>query len=151
MDVNALSVLSSYSYQNVPARTGNSDQASGQALGTSFAPGASTSTQTPPLVTPVDRLDATQADRAERPEPSAASGNGADSQALAGAFLGSHSSALSPASDSLPASAAALAPATAEALARYAYDQSRNPDSTAHLFSDASSQLPMAQGLNLLA
>ena len=149
--MNALSVLSAHSYQSVLSRSGNAGQAPGQASGTSFSPGASTSTQTPPLITPVDRLDATQADRTEQPAPSAAAGRGTDSQALAGAFLGSHSSALPPASDSLPASAAALSPATAEAVARYAYDQSRNPDSTSHLFNDASSQLSMAQGLNLLA
>jgi hypothetical protein len=54
-------------------------------------------------------------------------------------------------SDGLPMSAMVLAPASTEAMVRYAYDQSQNPAKSAQQTSPSTQQGLLVPGLNLLA
>jgi hypothetical protein len=149
MDVNALGAINSYVYQGALSQSGNADQALAQALAAGQSLTADKSSGGPAKVGPVDPLEAARGDKAQQPASASTSiptWNAQGPQALAGTLFGSSSSALLSASDSLPASAASLAPGNTEALVRYAYDQSRNPDAAA-----SSAQSTLGTGLNLLA
>ncbi len=117
MDVNGLGALSAYAYQTTLDRTGSRSQALGQAMTLGQAQAAETSDLLA-SVGPVDALAALPA-------------------------LGGPP-ALFPGTDNLPVSAAALAPSATQALVRYAYDQSQNPDR-------ALQQAQLGTGLDFLA
>jgi hypothetical protein len=149
MDVNGIGALSAYAYQTTLNQTGSSSQALSQAMTVGQAQAAETSG----LLASVGPVDPLAALGGGTTGPglaglayasSAASGHGPDAIQAVLAALGGGSSALFTGSDSLPVSAAALSPSTTQALVRYAYDQSQNPDK-------ALQQAQLGTGLNFLA
>jgi len=149
MDVNALGAFGSYAYQSILSQTGNANQAYSQALSAGSSQAASRTFQAPPRVDPVDAMAALDGGTPDQASTASANAPAMPSapQALLNAFLGSNTSAFS-ASDSLPSSALALSPANSEALIRYAYDQSQNPNAVSQV---SSSTQPPTASLNLLA
>ena len=81
----------------------------------------------------------------------ATTGNGTAAVQSMLASMSSSSSVLFASSDKSPLSAAALNPGAAEALARYAYDQSADPKTGAQLAAAAAKQALQSTGLDLLA
>lgn len=177
MDVSGIGALSSYTYQSTLTQTGSTGQALAQAMAASqsevanatsllsgagsmdslFAlAGASGSQALGPLATLA--YGASGASGAPGASPSPGEGPTAVQNiqamlaSLAGGSPGLFSSASTPSSsDSLPVSAAALSPATTEALVRYAYDQSQNPTNTAAQAAASGQRTQQSSGLNLLA
>ena len=156
MDVNAVGALSAYTYQTALTQTGSASQALTQAL----ASGQSQAAQTGALLASAGSLDPasllaggsnSQALTSLAFAASAASGNGPEAIQAMLASLGGGTSGLLPTADSLPVSAAALTPGATQALIRYAYDQSQDPQTAEQLAISAGQQALMSQGLNLLA
>jgi hypothetical protein len=160
MDINAMSALTAYSYQNTLAQTGSRSQAVVQALATSQAQVAQMGSMFTSAQSAADPLAAL-----------ASLAGGASSQALMGLSYGTQASAgngtsavqsllsslnggvsaLLPSSSGFPASAAFLSASTTAALARYAYDQSQNPSSFATQAASSGQQSLLASGWNMLA
>jgi hypothetical protein len=156
MDVNAVGALSAYTYQTALTQTGSASQALTQAL----ASGQSQAAQTGALLASAGSLDpasllaggsSSQALTSLAYSASAASGNGPEAIQAMLASLGGGTSGLLPTADSLPVSAAALTPGATQALVRYAYDQSQDPQTAEQLAITAGQQALLSQGLNLLA
>ena len=155
MDVNAVGALGAYAYQTTLAQGGSASQALTQAL----AAGQSQAAQTGALLASAGSLDSTsllaggsnsQALTSLAYSASAASGNGPEAIQAMLASLGGGTSGLLPTADSLPVSAAALTPGATEALVRYAYDQSSNPQAAEQQAIAAGQQALLSTGLNLL-
>jgi hypothetical protein len=153
MNVNAIGALGSYAYQSALSQTGDTSKAMSQGLAmvqsqvadarSLFSNGGS-----------VDPL-AALAGSAGQPALSSliygaspTSGNGSSVQDLLASVSGQGSP--SPTVSALPWSVAMLTPASAQALVRYAYDQSQNPSHTAAQAAAAGQQSLLASGLNLL-
>ena len=156
MDVNVAGALSAYTYQSTLAQTGSASQALTQGL----AAGQAQVAQANALLASAGSLDATtalaggsgiQALASLAYSASAASGNGPEALQAMLASLGGGTSAFSATSDSVPMSTAVLSPSTAEALVRYAYDQSQNPKHAEQLAITAGQQALLTSGLNLTA
>jgi hypothetical protein len=166
MNVNATGALSSYTYQSTLAQTGSASQALSQALAAS----QSQVDQASSIFGSTGQGDALSALAASSGLSalssltySAASASGSSSDALQ-ALLGSSSStsslsSLFDTSGGQSMSVAMLSPSSAEALVRYAYDQSNNKSSsTAPATTPTITQLIasgqqtlLSSGLNLLA
>ncbi|NWJ41611.1 MAG: hypothetical protein HXX12_11640 [Geothrix sp.] len=156
MSVNAISALSSYAYQSALSQTGSSSQAMSQGLAMVQSQVAeasslfSNSGATDPLAA-LSGSSSLPALSSLTYSASAASGNGSSAvQDLLSSLSGSQGSAPS-AVTALPWSVALLSPSSAQALVRYAYDQSQNPSHTAAQAAAAGQQTLLASGLNLLA
>jgi len=156
MDVNASAALSSYAYQTTLARTGSASRALSQALASNQSQAADTSA----LLASAGSFDAlaplagganSQALVGLAYGASAAAGNGPEAVQALLASLGGGSSVFTPDSDNLPVSAAALTSSSSLALARYAYDQSQNPEADTKAAVSAARQSILSSGLNLLA
>jgi hypothetical protein len=156
MDMSVTGALSAYAYQSTLTQTGSTSQALTQALASSQSQVADARTLLA-SAGPVDPLAALagsangQALTALVDAASASSGDSPGSVQAMLASLGGGTSALIPTSDGLPVSAVMLSPSTTEALVRYAYDQSQNPDSLANKTDLLGQQALLASGLNLLA
>lgn len=155
MDMNGIGALSAYTYQSSLAQTGNSKQALAQALTAVQSQVASTATLLGGSGT-MDPLAAAVGASGSQSLTSliytTAASTGAGSSALQAMLssMGNSTSALFAPSDALPSSAALLAPKAAAALARYAYDQSQNPDALAKQTATLAQQYLQSSGLNLL-
>ncbi|GLH74309.1 hypothetical protein GETHLI_28110 [Geothrix limicola] len=131
MNVNAMGALSAYTYQSALTQTGSTNQALSQALAASQAQVNDLNSlfSSDGAIDPLASLSGASAlqDMSTLTySAAAASGNGSTAlQALVNA-QGSNLGSLFSSSDSLSVSEAVLSPSTAEALARYAYDQSQN-------------------------
>ena len=172
MSVSPISALSSYAYQSTLGQTGSSSQAMSKGLSMVQAQVAEASTlfsnagSTDPLAAFDDIVRyqvefynlAALAGSSSRAalasltySASTSTGNGSSAvQDLLSSLSGNQeagSSAVSP----LPWSVAMLSPSSAQALVRYAYDQSQNPNRTAAQAAAAGQQSLLASGLNLLA
>lgn len=156
MDINAMSALTAYSYQNTLAQTGSA----GQALTRALAIGQAQVGQMASLFSggsPSDPLaslagaSAQQALAAYAYDSAASSGNGASAAPSLLATMNSGSSSLWATTNSMPLSTALLAPSTTAALARYAYDQSQNQTESAAQAAASGQQSLIASGWNLLA
>lgn len=149
MDLNVNAALTSYAFQNSLSLTGSAKQAITKAMTASQAPA-----QAPPSpeAQASQGLASTLSSLSSYASPtSVAAGNGpAEVQAMLSALGSSTTSALLPAASSMPVSAALLSVTGIEALARYAYDQSRNPTATAQQAASSGQQVSPAQGLNFL-
>ena len=132
MDVNAAGALSAYAYQTTLAQTGSASQALAKGMSAAQSQAADTSA----LLSSAGASDPALADAAV--------------QSML-ASMSSSSSVLFASSDKSPLSAAALNPGAAEALARYAYDQSADPKTGAQLAAAAAKQALQSTGLDLLA
>lgn len=156
MGVDVIGALSSYSYQSALSQTGSPNKALAQGLAAVQAQVA----QAGSLFSSGGSMDPLTALAGSAGQPALASltttvgsaaGSGASPvQDLLSAFGGSQDSASSAVS-ALPWSVAMLSPASAQALVRYAYDQSQNPSHTAAQAAAAGQQPLLASGLNLLA
>jgi hypothetical protein len=156
MDMNVAGALSAYAYQSTLTQTGNASQALRQGLAASQSQAASTSTllASAGSIDPMAALaggSGVQALASLAYTSSAASGNGTQAVQAMLASLGSSSTALFASSDKMPLSAAAIAPGATEALARYAYDQSADPKTSAQQAAAAAKQALLSTGLDLLA
>ena len=157
MDMNVSGTLSTYAYQNTLARTGNPAQALTSALAANQSQAADTSAllASAGSVDPASALAGDAGNQALASlayDAAAASGNGpAAVQAMLSSLGGSSASSLLPSPDNLPVSAAALSPGVTEALARYTYDQSQNPNAVAAQSVTSGQQALLSTGLNLLA
>lgn len=156
MDINAISALSAYTYQSALTQSGSPAQALNQALPVAQSQAATvggllaSAGSVDPLAALAGGADA-QALGSLAYAASAASGNGPEAlQALLASLGGSSAALLSP-STGQPSSTASLSPSVAEALARYAYDQSQNPAHTVAQTAAAGQQVLLASTLNLLA
>lgn len=156
MSVNAISALASYAYQSALGQTGSSSQAMAKGLAMVQSQVADVSTlfsnagSTDPLAALAG--SSSRAALASLTYSASASSGGASSavQDLLSSISstsGAATSAVSP----LPWSVAMLSPSSAQALVRYAYDQSQNPSHTAAQAAAAGQQSQLASGLNLLA
>lgn len=156
MNVNPISALSSYAYQSTLGQTGSTSQALAKGLAAvqSQVAEASTLFANAGSNDPLAALAGSSSRSALASltySASAASGNGSSAvKDLLSSFSGSQGSAAS-AVTALPLSVAMLSPSSAQALVRYAYDQSQNPNRTAAQAAAAGQQSQLASGLNLLA
>jgi len=155
MSVNAINALSSYAYQSALGQTGSSSQAMSKGLAMVQSQVAeasallSNAASTEPLAV-LSGSPSLPALSSLTYSASAAAGNGSSAvQDLLSSFSGSQGSAPS-AVAALPWSVAMLSPSSAQALVRYAYDQSQNPNHTAAQAAAAGQQSLLASGLNLL-
>lgn len=156
MSVSPISALSSYAYQSTLGQTGSSSQALSKGLSMVQAQVAEASTlfsnagSTDPLAA-LAGSSSRAALASLTYSASTSTGNGSSAvQDLLSSLSGNQgagSSAVSP----LPWSVAMLSPSSAQALVRYAYDQSQNPNHTAAQAAAAGQQSLLASGLNLLA
>ena len=156
MDMNVAGALSAYTYQSTLAQTGSSSQALGRGLAASQSQAANTNAllSSAGAVDPMAALadgSGIQAMASLAYTASASSGNGVAAAQTVLASLSSPSTALFASSDKAPASAAALSPGATVALARYAYDQTADPKTSAHLAAAAAKQALLTTGLDLLA
>ncbi|MFZ1375311.1 MAG: hypothetical protein WAS25_01795 [Geothrix sp.] len=156
MSVNPISALSSYAYQSALGQTGSTSQAmsKGLAMVQSQVAEARTLLSNAGSTDPLAALAGSSSRSALASltyAASASAGNGSSAvQDLLSSLSGGQgkaSSAVSP----LPWSVAMLSPSSAQALVRYAYDQSQNPNHTAAQTAAAGQQSQLASGLNLLA
>lgn len=157
MDMNVSGTLSTYAYQTTLAKTGNPAQALTSALASNQSQAAETSA----LLASAGSVDPTSVLAGDAGNEalaslayaaSASTGNGpAAVQAMLASLGGSSVSSLLPSPSTLPVSPAALTPGTTEALARYAYDQSQNPNAVAAQSVASGQQALLSSGLNLLA
>jgi hypothetical protein len=156
MSLNGVGALSSYAFQNTFAQTGSASQALTQALTATQSQAADTSA----LLASVSSFDPlaalsggsnAQALVSLAYSASAATGNGPEAVQAMLASLGGGASVFTSPSSNLPGSEAALSPDTTQALARYAYDQSRDPASAAREAATAAQQSLLTSALNLLA
>ena len=156
MDMNVAGALSAYAYQSTLTQTGSASQALGRGLAASQSQAAETTTllASAGAVDPMATLaggSGVQALASLAYSTSAASGNGVGAVQSLLASLGGGTSAFTSTSDKLPASTTALSPGATEALARYAYDQSADPKTSAHQAAAAAKQALLTSGLDLLA
>lgn len=156
MDIRATGALSSYAYQSSLAQTGSADRALIQALtmGQSQAADAGALVASAGLVDPLSALAGgsnSQALTTLAYGASEALGNGPQALRAMLASLGGGGSAFAPSSDGLPVSAAAISPGATQALLRYAYDQSQDPEGAAKQAALSAQQSLLSSGLNLLA
>ena len=141
MDLNVNAALTSYAFQNTLSLTGSSKQAISKAL---------TASQVPAQATPSPETQASLLSSYASPTSAPAGSGPAEVQAMLSALGSSTTSALLPAASSMPVSAALLSVTGTEALARYAYDQSRNPAATAQQAASSGQQVSPNQGVNFL-
>ena len=154
--MNAAGAISAYTYQSALSQTGNADQALAQALSASQSLVAADSALFANQIGPVNPMAAFSGDASGQfstalPFPSSAPSNGDGAQALLNSLLSSTSSALFSGTDNMPVSAALLSPTSTEALVRYAYDQSQNPNTSTNSLIAAAQQTLLTSALNLLA
>ena len=154
MDVNAAGALSAYAYQTTLAQAGSASQALAKGMSAAQSQAADTSA----LLSSAGATDPALADAAGvgamaslAYSAAATTGNGTAAVQSMLASMSSSSSVLFASSDKSPLSAAALNPGAAEALARYAYDQSADPKTSAQLAAAAAKQALQSTGLDLLA
>lgn len=155
MDVNVAGALTAYTYQSTLAQTGSASQALTQALAASQSELNATSTMLDngSSVNAFASLaggSGSQALTSLAYATAAGSGNGADAIKSLLSSLNGGVSALLPSSEGMPASAALLSPSTTSALARYAYDQSKNATATVAQAAASGQQALLASGLNLM-
>ena len=154
MDVNAAGALSAYAYQSTLAQTGSATQAlaKGAAVAQSQAADTSALLSNAGAVDPsLAGVGGLQSLASLAYSAGAATGNGTAAVQSLLASLGSSSTALFASSDKSPLSTAALMPGAAEALARYAYDQTADPRTSAQLSAATAKQAQQTSGLDLLA
>ena len=156
MEISAMGALSSYAYQSSLAQTGNASQALIQALasGRSQAANAGALVSSAGFVDPISALAGgsnSQALTSFAYGASADSGNGPQALRAMLASLGGGVSAFAPSSDGLPVSAAAISPGATQALLRYAYDQSQDPEAAVKQAVLSAQQFVSTSALNLLA
>lgn len=159
MDINAMSALTAYSYQNTLTQTGSRNQAVLSALATSqaqvaqmgsmFAPAQSASDPMASLAS-LAGAGGAQALMGLSYGTQVANGNGNNAVQSLLSSLNGGVSALLPSTNGIPASAAFLSSSTTAALARYAYDQSQNPNAFATQAATNGQQSLMASSWNML-